>query len=283
MVLELRDGASPAPRLPVALRPLYRELCGRELPAATARQLLVRLPADVRNGRGDVRRLAVQAALGQAFRVQGVATATGRQRVVALVGPTGVGKTTTIAKLAGQCRQAGGPRVALVSLDTYRIGAMAQMEIYAELLGAPLHVVRNPAELARALRAEAAADLVLVDSMGRSPQHQEGIAALRTFLREIPDPEVHLVVSATTKGSDLEEVLRRFRPLRYQHLLITKLDEVWSPGPVLGLALQHDLSISYLATGQEVPDDLEPATPGRLAAFLFPDGRGRRPRALARA
>jgi flagellar biosynthesis protein FlhF len=94
---------------------------------------------------------------------------------------------------------------------------------------------------------------------------------------------VHLVVSATTKGSDLVEVMQRFRPLRYQHLLVTKLDEARSAGPVLGLALQHNLSVSYLATGQEVPDDLEPATPRRLAAFLFPAGPAQRARAMARA
>jgi flagellar biosynthesis protein FlhF len=157
------------------------------------------------------------------------------------------------------------------------------MQIYAELLGAPLHVVRTPSEFADALRAEAAADVVLVDSTGRSPQHREGIQALRTFLQEIPHPEIHLVVSATTKASDLEEILRRFRPVRYQHLLITKLDEAQSPGPVLGLALQENLSISYLATGQEVPDDLELATPQRLASFLLPSRRGGGSRALAGA
>jgi flagellar biosynthesis protein FlhF len=282
LLLELRDGTTPTPRMPEALRPVYRELCRREVPAAVVRKLCADLPAELRSGRSSIRRPALHAALGGVFRVQGH-PAGARQRVMALVGPTGVGKTTTIAKLAGQCRQTGGLRPALVSLDTYRIGATAQMQIYAELLGAPLHVVRTPSEFADALRAEAAADVVLVDSTGRSPQHREGIQALRTFLQEIPHPEIHLVVSATTKASDLEEILRRFRPVRYQHLLITKLDEAQSPGPVLGLALQENLSISYLATGQEVPDDLELATPQRLASFLLPSRRGGGSRALAGA
>jgi flagellar biosynthesis protein FlhF len=265
MLLDLREVAAPAPRLPAALRSLYAELCRRELPAALARRLLRDLPVDPRAGRA-----AFQAALGRAFRVRGPVVAKHKQRVVAFVGPTGVGKTTTIAKLAGQSRQAGRLKVALVSLDTYRIGAIAQMQIYADLLRAPLHVVRSPSEFASALLAEREADLVLLDSMGRSPRHREGIAWLRPFLEGIPNLEVHLVVSATTKGSDLEEILRRFRPLRYQHVVITKLDEANSPGPLLGLALQRDLSISYLATGQEVPDDLEPATPQRLGTFLLP-------------
>jgi flagellar biosynthesis protein FlhF len=275
MLLELHDAATPTPRMSPGLQRVYRELCRGELPAAVARQVLSGLAARVRNSRGAPDRTAVRAALGAAFRVQGDVSS-GTRRVVVLVGPTGVGKTTTIAKLAGQCRRMGGSAPALVSLDTYRIGATAQMQIYAELLGVPLHVVRTPSDLARAVGAESRADLVLVDSTGRSPHHQEGIAGLRSLLREVPDPEVHLVVSATTKGSDLEEILRRFRPLRYRHLLITKLDEARSVGAALGLALRHDLSISYLAAGQEVPDDLAPATAGRLAALLLPDAPGHR-------
>jgi flagellar biosynthesis protein FlhF len=138
-------------------------------------------------------------------------------------------------------------------------------------------VVRTPEELDGALRAEQEADLVLLDSMGRSPQHREGIAELRPFLQRLPNAEVHLVVSATTNGSDAEEILRRFRPLAYQHVAISKLDEARSPGPLLGLALQRDLSISFLTTGQEVPDDLEIATSRRLATLLLPSIRERRP------
>jgi flagellar biosynthesis protein FlhF len=269
--------------MPAALRPLYSELCRQELPAALARRLVLDLSADLPGGRESAIRTVLQAALNRAFRVQQAADTGRGRRVVALVGPTGVGKTTTLAKLAGQCRRAGGRKVALMSLDTYRIGAMAQMRIYAELLQAPLHVVRTPGELDRALRAEQDADLVLLDSMGRSPQHREGIADLQPFLQRLPNAEIHLVVSATTKGSDAEEILQRFRPLAYQHVAISKLDEARSPGPLLGLALQRDLSISYLTTGQEVPDDLERATSRRLATLLLPSIRERRPQRSPRA
>ena len=282
MLLELREGQAPTPRMPLALRPLYREMCRRELPGGLVRRLLLNLPAEVRLGRGGTVRPSVQAALAGAFHVQGLPRPGRQPRIIALVGPTGVGKTTTIAKLAGQCRQRDGMSVALMSLDTYRIGATAQMQIYAELLGAPLHVVRSSEEIARAVRAESSADLVLVDSMGRSPQHREGIADLQSLLRQIPTAEVHLVVSATTKGSDLEDIVRRFQPLQYQHVVITKLDEARFPGPILGLALNRKLSISYLATGQEVPNDLEPATPDRLATYLLPSGPTNRHPAPAR-
>lgn len=272
ILLDLRAGGGPSPRLPAPLQLLFRELCRREVSATVARRLLVRWSEDGKGTRQRLDRAALRASLTRSFRVGGQISPAGGQRVVAVVGPTGVGKTTTIAKLAGQSRHAGGLRVALVNLDTYRIGAVAQMQIYADLLGVPLHVARNPAELAAALQASRDADLVLVDSTGRSPSHREGIAAVRACLRTIPDAEVHLVVSATTKGSDLEETMLRFRPLAFQSLLITKLDEARSAGPLLGLALDRDLPISYLTTGQEVPDDLEAATPHGLASLLIPEG-----------
>ena len=282
MLLELRDTGTPMPRMRSGLQCLYRELCRRDLPAGVARQLLSTLPAAERRVRARPDRTVVRGALEAAFRVQGPVPS-GARRVVVLVGPTGVGKTTTIAKLAGQWRRMGTPGLALVSLDTYRIGATAQMQIYADLLGVPLHVARTPADLARIVRSDTRAEMVLVDSVGRSPHHREGIARLCEFVREVPDPEVHLVVSATTQCSDLDEILRRFRPLQYRYLLITKLDEARSPGAALGLALRHDLSISYLAAGQEVPDDLSQATAGELATLLLPDAPERRRAARARA
>lgn len=266
LLLELTD-TSAAGRLPEALRPAHQLLCRREVPPRVATRLVRR-----RAGRGTGL-ATLPARLAGAFRVGGLVVPGSRQRRVALVGPTGVGKTTTMAKLAGQFRRAGGRGLALLTVDTYRIGAVAQLQIYADLLGARLHVVRTPGEMQAALAAEAAAELILVDTMGRSPRHQEGIRAIRPLLAAIPGLEVHLVLSATTKASDVEEGLRRFRPLGYHHVLVSKVDEAASCGPLLGAALEHDLSISYLAVGQEVPDDLEPATPRGLAHLLVQGAR----------
>jgi flagellar biosynthesis protein FlhF len=275
-LLELRVETRPSPRVPAPLRPAYRLLLAQDVPAAAARRLLASLPPEIQTGRRATDLAMLQELAAREFRVSGPITPGRRQRAVALVGPTGVGKTTTIAKLAGQLRHAGGLNVAVITLDTYRIGAVAQMRIYADLLGIPLHVVRTPVEMRAALEAARGADIVLVDTTGRSPREPEGIALTRRLLREVPDVEVHLVTSATTKGVDLEEILRRFRPLDYRRVLVTKLDEVRTYGPLLGLALQHQLVISYLSTGQEVPDDLEAATPRRLASLLVTGGAGPR-------
>jgi flagellar biosynthesis protein FlhF len=275
MLRELGGETERAAGVSAEMRPLYRRLCRQEVPARVARRLVRELPAGAARSGRDAE-VGLQAGLANAFRVSSLLPPARGRRVLALVGPTGVGKTTSLAKLAGQMCRATGQRPALMSLDTYRIGAIAQMEIYAELLGVPLTVVRRPAELSRAL-AETDADLVLLDTVGRSPRHAEGIGALQGFLRGIEGLEVHLVVSATTKGTDLEAVLARFRPLRYRRLLITKLDEATTAGPVLAAAIEHDLPVSYLTTGQEVPDDLEAATSRRLAGLLLPAGpRGRR-------
>jgi flagellar biosynthesis protein FlhF len=156
------------------------------------------------------------------------------------------------------------------------------MRIYADLLGAPLHVAHKPDELASAIAAQRT-DLILVDTVGRSPQHREGIQALESFLDAVPRAEVHLVLSATTKRSDLEETLRRFRPLRFRFALITKLDEARTLGPVLASVLEHELPVSYLTTGQEVPDDLEEAASHRLARWLMTPYTPEDARAAARA
>jgi flagellar biosynthesis protein FlhF len=278
-LLELRCEAGPSPRLPAALRPAYRRLLVQEVPGRAARRLLLALPSEIRSRRGGPDGATLQEAVARRFRVSGPITPGRRQRAIAHVGPTGVGKTTTIAKLAGQLRHTGGLKIALLTLDTYRIGGVAQMRIYAELLGVALHVVRTPAEVRAALQGERGADLVLVDTTGRSPRQPEGIAAMGDLLREIPNLETHLVLSATTKTTDLEEILKRFRPLQYHCILVTKVDEARTLGPLLGLALERELVISYLGTGQEVPDDLEAATPRRLAGLLVGETRSIRRRA----
>jgi flagellar biosynthesis protein FlhF len=268
ILLDLQAGQAPAAGIPAALRGVYRRLCRQEVPTATAKRLVLGLPAPRRTGDRDAADTRLEDSLARAFRVRGLPP-TGREpRVVALVGPTGVGKTTTIAKLAGQAQRDAGLRVALMTLDTYRIGAVAQMRIYADLMGAPLHVVRTPGELASAVAAERA-DLILVDTMGRSPQHREGIQAIHAVLATVPRAEVHLVLSATTKRTNLEDILRRFRPLKFGAVLISKLDEARTLGPILSCVLEHALPVSYLTTGQEVPDDLETAAPRRLARWLL--------------
>jgi flagellar biosynthesis protein FlhF len=192
---------------------------------------------------------------------------------VALVGPTGVGKTTTLAKLAATLALRGGaggpgPRVGLLTTDTFRIAAVEQLARYAEILTVPFRAVREPAELRAAMDA-AACDVWLLDTAGRSPRDEARLAELAPFLQAFAPDETHLVLAAPTGGAAQSAAWQHFARLQPTRLLLTKLDEATQFGFVLELAARARLPISYLTAGQQVPDDLEVATPERLVSLVL--------------
>ncbi|MDW7710996.1 MAG: flagellar biosynthesis protein FlhF [Deferrisomatales bacterium] len=189
-------------------------------------------------------------------------------RVIALVGPTGVGKTTTVAKLSARFALQDGARVGLLTVDTFRIAAVEQLKTYAKIMGVPLRVALD-AEGFRAAVAELAdREIILVDTAGQSPRDEEALAELLGLFPQQVPVEVHLVLSVTTRASDLERILRHYAGLRATRLLLTKLDETDCHGPLLGLPAVSRLPLSYLTTGQNVPDDIEEATPEAVARYV---------------
>ncbi len=199
----------------------------------------------------------------------------GAARRVALVGPTGVGKTTTLAKLAAAAALRDRRRVGLLTMDTYRIAAVEQLGRYAEILGAPVRTAHSPADLARdadALAGEGL-DLLLLDTAGRSPRDEIRLRELSAFLEAFRPDETHLVLAAPTASSALLGALRRFGRFSPGRILLTKLDEAERYGFVLDVAARSRLPFSYLATGQDVPEDLEVAAPGRLARLVLGEER----------
>ncbi|MDI3521891.1 MAG: flagellar biosynthesis protein FlhF [Bacillota bacterium] len=190
-------------------------------------------------------------------------------RIFAFVGPTGVGKTTTIAKLAAVYSLQKAKRVALVTADTYRIAAVEQLKRYAEILRLPLEVVFTPEDLPAALARQKEADLILVDTAGRSPAQGMHLAELRSFLARCPEVQTVLVLSATTKSADLDQVFERFSALAPDQLVFTKLDETTSAGSLLNLIERARMPVGYVTNGQNVPDDLELARPERLAELIL--------------
>jgi flagellar biosynthesis protein FlhF len=191
-------------------------------------------------------------------------------RVVALVGPTGVGKTTTVAKLASQAALIEGRRVALLTMDTYRVGGVEQLRRYATLIGVPLEVVVDGASLRSALATLERADLVLVDTSGRSPRQQGAIEMLASTLRQAGEPvQVHLLLPAAARLRELGSTIERYKSLSPDRLLITKVDEAQSGGSVLEACVRSRLPLSFICTGQRVPEDIAPADPAWLAAFIL--------------
>jgi flagellar biosynthesis protein FlhF len=207
-------------------------------------------------------------------------------RILALVGPTGVGKTTTIAKLAAIYTVGIGgekPRsVRMITIDNYRIGARQQIETYGNIMGVPVSCVETAEDLRKTLDLHSDADLILVDTIGKSPRDAVKLAEVQRLVTACgPKAEVHLALAATTKTSDMAEILRQFEPFAYRAVVLTKLDETDRIGNAISVLAEKRKALSYITTGQKVPQDIERATQLRLLMRL--EGfRPDRPRVEAR-
>ncbi|MEZ5952033.1 MAG: flagellar biosynthesis protein FlhF [Planctomycetaceae bacterium] len=197
----------------------------------------------------------------------------GQQKVVALIGPTGVGKTTTIAKLASNFRLREGMQLGLITVDTYRIAAVEQLRTYVEIIDLPMQVVTTPDEMERAMRELAGMDLILIDTAGRSPHDEVRVNELKTFLDRIVVDEIHLVLSATTSPRNLRGSIEKFRLVEPTSVILTKLDEAPRAGAIATISGSLGLPISYLATGQNVPRDIEPAERSRAVRLVLGEER----------
>ena len=209
-----------------------------------------------------------------------------KPRILALVGPTGVGKTTTIAKLAAIYTVGIGgekPRsVRMITIDNYRIGARQQIETYGNIMGVPVSCVETAEDLRKTLDLHSDADLILVDTIGKSPRDAVKLAEVQRLVQACgPRAEVHLALAATTKTSDMAEMLRQFEPFAYRAVVLTKLDETDRIGNAISVLAEKRKALSYITTGQKVPQDIERATQLRLLMRL--EGfRPDRPRLEAR-
>jgi flagellar biosynthesis protein FlhF len=258
--------AGHAPRIGTVLRPLYQRLSEQDVPDSIA-QALLRAPQ--RKG-GRLTLAAARRLLADRLAIAPGAwdRVDRRARRIAFVGPTGAGKTTTMAKVAARAQLTHGRRVGLVTTDTYRIGAVPQLKVYADLLEAPLRVVSRAAEMAKALGTLDGRDLVFIDTIGRSPLGS-GVDELVPFLEAAGADEVHLVLPVTTRSADLLRATKAFARLRPNRLCFTKLDETGHYGGILAVSHETGLPLSWLGTGQEVPDDLEEARPERIVTAIM--------------
>lgn len=258
---------------PAAIFELFTSLVDADIDKHMAEELVRRTEALVGDGRQDdlaFLRDRLARALAGNIHVSGpICPMDGQRRLVALIGPTGVGKTTTIAKLAANFRLREKKRVGLITVDTYRIAAVDQLRTYAEIIDLPMEVVSTPREMAAAVDRMSDLDLVLLDTAGRGPREDVRLQELRTMLVEARADEVHLVVSAAASGTSLCTAATRFLEIGATHLIVTKLDEAVGLGNLIRLFEQHELALSYVTDGQNVPDDIRVADNGELARMIL--------------
>ncbi len=192
-----------------------------------------------------------------------------QRKVVALIGPTGAGKTTTIAKLAARYCLYEGKKAVFLTADTYRIAAVDQLKTYAEIIGAPIEIVFNSQDAREALERHEDKDLVLIDTAGRSPLNETQMNELASLMNVCSPDEIHLVLSVTTKMSDQMNAIKRFSVVPINRIIFTKLDETNTPGTMLNIVNKSKVAISYLTVGQNVPEDIKVAESQKLANLIL--------------
>lgn len=180
-----------------------------------------------------------------------------RQNTIFFVGPTGVGKTTTIAKLAAKQTIMHNKSVALITSDTYRIAAVEQLRTYSEILGVPLTVIYEPTDLKDAIEKYSDKDYIFIDTAGRNHKNKELLSELSNLFSAVESPDVFLLLSLTTSFEDMESIIKSYEFIDDYNLIFTKVDEASSLGNILNAKFLSSMPLSYITTGQSVPDDIE--------------------------
>lgn len=274
VVLQIADHLkyTKMPVLPVQLQKLYLRLVNNDVDEKIAADIVQRVYGNLTTQQYDDRRIVEQSALAEITKY--IATKplpTEQQKsayVVALVGPTGVGKTTTIAKLAAIHKLVHHQNVALITADTYRIGAIEQLKTFASIAEIPMQVVYQPSEMRTAMKAFRKKDIVFIDTVGRSQRAKKELTELKKFIDAAEPDEVHLVLNASAGRKVLLDIVDRFKVLRPTRYLLSKIDEALFLGGLLSVFEHYKMPVSYITNGQVVPDDLLVAEPTQVAAMI---------------
>ncbi|WP_025027641.1 flagellar biosynthesis protein FlhF [Caldalkalibacillus mannanilyticus] len=198
-------------------------------------------------------------------------------KIVCFIGPTGVGKTTTIAKLAADLLIKHKKKVGFITTDTYRIAAVEQLKTYANILNMPIEVVFSPEELEGAVENLAECDMILMDTAGRNYLQLMYVEELEQMLPKNEEIQINLVLSLTSKTEDMDQIVKNFDILPIDRLILTKLDETSSYGMILNLIEKHSFPLTYITNGQNVPDDILVASPHLITDLILGEDNHERP------
>jgi flagellar biosynthesis protein FlhF len=194
-----------------------------------------------------------------------------KTKIMAFVGAPGVGKTTTLAKIGAIYSLFNSFNIAFITIDTFRVGAIEQMKIYGDIIGASVDIVMSPDELRQAVERNSHKDLILIDTTGRPSKNTYQLAELKAFLDVLDLVDIYLVINATTQKRDMIQILNDYKMIAYSKMIISKIDETVAPGSIINAAYYTGLPIAYITNGQDVPDDIEVANPTLLAGYVMRD------------
>ncbi len=268
-----RRKKSPTPDLPLELVSVYTRMVDCDVHEPIASGMVCQLRDEMSRAelsQPETVRKRLTELVRSCLNVSGpIVCESGRCKVVVLVGPTGGGKTATVAKLAANFKLRQNLKVGLITVDTFRIAAVEQLRTYAGIIDTPIKVASSPREIAEALGELSDFDLILVDTVGRSPRDELRIKELKAFLSETTAAEVHLVLSAVAASASQLAAIERFSAIGANRLLFSKLDEAASLGGILSSVVRTGQSVSYLTNGQDVPDNIDVADAGELAQQII--------------
>ena len=261
------------PSLPENLLLVLKQLLDCEVEEILAKRLIQEVHMSLKGEEYDDLRLILRKLIGKISTMVKTTPKNGKinstARIIAFVGPTGVGKTTTIAKLATQAKLIDGKEVAIISADTFRIAAVEQLKTFANIAEIPFEVVYSKDEIKNAVAKFSRMDLIFIDTTGRSQKDKKNLKEIGNMLSSVEPGEVHLVLSVTTKYKDILDILEKFKTLFINRIIFTKLDETTSLGLILNVAEKVRKQISYITFGQNVPEDIEKADSRKIAKIIL--------------
>jgi flagellar biosynthesis protein FlhF len=274
MMLKLSTASRDAQQNPPAIQEMINLLDGQEVDATLIEEIMFHVKNDLEVAQiseptaDDVRAL-VREQLARIVYSNGVETISPDTRIVHFVGPTGVGKTTTIAKLAADQALNHKRKVGFITADTYRIAAVEQLRTYASILNAPLEVVMSPQDLNRAFENLKELDIIFMDTAGRNFRNEMYVSELNTLLQNNTNSETYLVLSMTMKFKDMRSIAENFSRIRIDRMLFSKMDETASYGSIINLIHQFSIPLSYFTHGQQVPNDITVAKEDEFVELLM--------------
>jgi len=261
------------PELPAKLKQYYDILISNEIEDKFAREIVFNVYENISlkdtNDDNYIRNLLIKEISDKIVLAPNLKISKNTSKVIAFIGPTGVGKTTTLCKIAAICKFFNHYNIAIVSIDTYRLAAIDQLKTFTDIANISLDIAYDSIELKNMIEKHRDKDIIFIDTVGRSPNNQDHLSELKRLLESISADEVHLIISANTSLSSMKEIVKNFGILMPNRLIFSKVDEAINYGNIINLINFSHLPISYLTTGQVIPDDIEVADKNKLAGLVI--------------